>query len=109
MIINAYVIFDTKAEIYNKPFYFLNDKIALRAAQDLIDDPQTDVHKHPEDFMMFHIGTYEDETAHFKANDKQKCICRFHELEVKTTENPFPTPEITTTTVSEPPVKLKEA
>lgn len=80
MKINAYVIFDAPAQIYNKPFYFLNDQIAERAMGDLINDASTDIANHPADFTLWNIGTYDDTTAQFESNDKPKLICRAHEL-----------------------------
>ena len=76
----AFVIFDSKAKIYNKPFYFVNTQTALRAAQDLVLDTTTEISAHPGDYAMFHIGVYDDETAQFEPWDKHDCICRFHEL-----------------------------
>ena len=80
MITQMYVIFDSKAQCYNKPFSLLNDEVALRAATDLRNSPDTEPNRHPEDFSMFHIGSYDDTTAHFKPADIQNCIIRFHEI-----------------------------
>lgn len=80
MLINAYVIFDKKAAVYNKPFYLLNDEIALRSASDLLQDNNTDIARHPEDFILFKIGTYDDTTAILKQTSSPETICNFHEL-----------------------------
>ena len=82
MKINAYVIFDKIAMLYNKPFYFINDQIAHRAALDLMSDPTCDIAKHPTDFTMFHIGDYEDTTAQFNQLDTPRVICHFHEIQI---------------------------
>lgn len=82
MITNLYVIYDKAANFYNKPFAQINEQIALRSAYDLLEDPRTDVHKSPEDFTMFWLGTYDDETAQIHCHDTEhrKVVCRFHEL-----------------------------
>ncbi|AXH74012.1 MAG: nonstructural protein [Microviridae sp.] len=68
MQVNMYVIYDTKAKFYNKPFFMQNDQIAQRAFTDLANDPQTDICKHPTDFQLYKVGTYEDATATITSN-----------------------------------------
>lgn len=68
MKVNMYVIFDTKAKFYNKPFYLQNDNVALRAFTDLANDETTDVFKHPTDFQLYKVGTYDDVTATIVSN-----------------------------------------
>lgn len=80
MITNIYTIYDTKAKIYNKPFYIINDDVALRTALDLVNDQKSDVSKHPEDFIMYRIGQYEDTTAVFDLNEHADIICHFNQL-----------------------------
>lgn len=80
MINQMYVVYDSKAQIYNKPFYFINHQVAIRAARELLGDPNTEITKHPRDFTMFHIGEYDDETAHVKPSKIMEPIVRFHEL-----------------------------
>lgn len=81
MKMQMYVIYDSKACIYNKPFYLINDQVALRSANDLVIDKTNEIGKHPEDFTMFCIGTYDDESANIKTLEKFDVICRFHELQ----------------------------
>lgn len=81
MIINIYTIFDDKAKIYNKPFYMHNDAVALRALTDLADDPNTDVHKHPEDFVLFKLGTFDDVSGKFDLIEKEVML-RASEIDV---------------------------
>lgn len=77
---NAYVIFDSAAQIYNKPFYFVNDNVALRAAYDLRADTSTEVSTHPEDFSLWFIGSFDDTTATFELATHKKRLVSFHEL-----------------------------
>lgn len=100
-----YVIFDSAAGLYNKPFPMQNNDVALRAAQDLVNDPASECSKHPEDFSMWKIGDYDDTTADFPQHTHE-LIARFHELpranplaqmlQANNTDIPnkkFPTPE----------------
>lgn len=82
MIKNVYVIYDSQAEFYNQPFFLINDEIALRSALDLRNDPGTEIGRHPQDFTMFKIGTYDDTTAVLDTDQAREVICRFHELPI---------------------------
>jgi hypothetical protein len=75
-----YVIYDSKAKVYNKPFFMLNDSIAIRAVTDLANDLSTDVGRHPEDFILFSIGEYDDESATLDPIPPQ-VLARAHELQ----------------------------
>ena len=74
-----YVIFDEAAQVYNKPFHLINEQVALRTAITLRNDPQSEICKHPSDYSMHYLGTYDDTTAEFVL-EKRRCVVRFHEL-----------------------------
>lgn len=60
MQLNAYSIYDNKAFAYGVPFFAATDGSAVRSFQDLANDAQTMVGRHPRDFSLFHVGTYDD-------------------------------------------------
>lgn len=66
---NIYTIFDTKAEIYNQPFYANNNNHAIRMVGDALGDPNHDFAKHPEDFLLFHIGEFDQDNGTLTADD----------------------------------------
>lgn len=98
MKINMYVIFDKAAKMYNKPFYLLNEQIALRSAVDLLSTPGTDIYNNPEDFAMFKLGEYDDENATITNDPDMPLVCRFHELapNIRIVSNPLATDELET-------------
>jgi len=83
MITNLYSIYDSKSETYSKPFHMHNDSVALRNCTDLASDPNTEVAKHPEDFTLFLIGEWDDNTCEFDIRETPKNILRFHELQLE--------------------------
>ncbi len=83
MIVNLYCIFDDKAKMYNKPFAFVNDQVATRAAMDILTDGDSEIRNYPTDFSMFKLGTYDDTTAQIDYN--MELLLRFNELTVPTT------------------------
>ncbi|AXL14623.1 nonstructural protein [Microviridae sp.] len=80
MKLNMYVIYDAKAEVYNKPFYLLNDDVARRSAEQLMQDGNTDIARHPEDFTMFKLGTFDDTACMFDFLDSRIPVINFIEL-----------------------------
>ncbi|AXL15235.1 nonstructural protein [Microviridae sp.] len=78
---NMYTIYDNKAKVYNKPFYMLNNAVAERTALDLLADPNSELARHPEDFVMFFLGSYDDLKATFKLEKSPVPLFRFHELQ----------------------------
>ena len=63
MIHKIYAIFDSKAEAYSLPFYYQHEGQALRTVIDWLNDPNTPYAKHPEDYTLFDLGTYDENTG----------------------------------------------
>lgn len=80
-----FVIYDNKARAYNKPFYMLNADCAVRTFRDLANDPASEISKNPEDYSMFHIGTYDDENATCEMHPSPLHVANAHEI-----QNPLP-------------------
>lgn len=62
-----FTIRDIKADAYNTPFFFTTEGQALRAFQDLCNDQQSTINKHPEDYALYFTGTFETTTGDFEA------------------------------------------
>lgn len=60
MKLNAYSIFDNKALTYHPPFFTHTDGAAVRMVQDLANDTNTQVGRHPGDYVLYYVGTYDD-------------------------------------------------
>lgn len=63
MILNVYAVFDKKLGNYATPFFMKNHGLALRAFGDLVMDPSTTVSRHAEDFSLYYLGAFDDETG----------------------------------------------
>lgn len=66
MIHKVFTIYDDKAEMYLPPFCFKTAGQATRAFMESCNDPQHQFNKHPEDFTLFELGTYDDDNARFE-------------------------------------------
>lgn len=80
MIHRMFIIYDKKAGIYNKPFFFVNEHVAQRAAQELIDNGDSQIAQHPEDFTMFEIGEYDDVEGKITEWTNKLPLVEFHHL-----------------------------
>lgn len=63
MKMKIYSIYDDKAEIYNRPWFQVNEATARRTCQDLLGRQDTEFGNHPEDFVLFELGEYDDQTG----------------------------------------------
>lgn len=65
----AVAVRDSAAGAYNRPFFVPAAGMALRSFEDETNraDPQNPMHAHPEDFELYHIGFFDEETASLTA------------------------------------------
>lgn len=63
MKLRIYSIYDSKAEAYMNPFFMRNDGEALRGFMDGIENSDTPFHKWPQDYTLFHVGHWDDESG----------------------------------------------
>lgn len=58
-----FAVFDTKALCYTTPFFMSSVGAALRMFGDAVNDEQTSLCKHPTDFVLHHIGYFDDNSG----------------------------------------------
>ncbi len=59
----AFTIYDTKTESFSNPFFAPTQGAAIRIFSDSASDPATLLNKHPQDFQLYEIGSWNDNTA----------------------------------------------
>lgn len=59
MNLRIFVIRDIKADAFATPFFQATQGQALRAFADLANDKQTTVGQHPEDYVLYFLGTFD--------------------------------------------------
>lgn len=57
---NIYTIYDVKANAYLTPFFLPTDGMATRTFSDCANDNEHQFGKHPEDYILWKIATYDD-------------------------------------------------
>lgn len=60
MITNAYTIYDRKALHHHTPFFAVADGAAVRSLMDLVNDPNTTIGRHPGDYVLYRVGSFDD-------------------------------------------------
>jgi len=63
MLLNIYSIFDTAAAIYQRPFTAKSHGEVTRSFKDVCTDADHEIGKHPEDYTLFCLGTFNDGTG----------------------------------------------
>lgn len=63
MELKAFSIRDQKAEVFNTPFFQKTHGEAERAFRELLSDPKSMPSKYPDDYDLYFIGTYNDQTG----------------------------------------------
>lgn len=59
----AYTLHDVKALTYSPPFFTTNDMVAKRMVSDLVQDNNTLVGRHPADYKLYKVGTFDEGNA----------------------------------------------
>jgi len=70
MLTKAFSILDTKADLFSPPFFFATTGQAVRAFKDLANDGQSSISRHPGDYRLFCVGTFDDSTGRVSPLDQ---------------------------------------
>jgi hypothetical protein len=63
MNLEIFSVFDRKAKAFIPPFFLPNRNMALRVFTDSVNDPEHQFHAHPEDYSLFHLGDFDQESG----------------------------------------------
>lgn len=65
MQLNVYAVYDRAALAFMQPMFLQADGVAQRAFMEALSDPQTQFCKHPMDYKMMRIATWDDASGLF--------------------------------------------
>jgi len=63
MLLETVTIYDLKSKVYSQPVHVSHVAAGVRAFGDAVNEKSSQYNKHPEDYIMFHIGTFDDQTG----------------------------------------------
>lgn len=76
MLLKAYSIRDSKADVFNTPFYQKTHGEAERTFQQLAKDEKSTICKYPDDFDLYYLGEYDDQTGKMESLDSPQHIVK---------------------------------
>jgi len=65
-MLKVYAVFDVKAASYGSPMFLASNGIALRTFGEVCLNPESPLHKYPEDFSLYEIGSYDPASGELK-------------------------------------------
>lgn len=71
---------DKKAAAFSPIFVHPTIGLAEREITDLANNPDSTLHKHPDDYTLFAIGQYDDALAQLKSYDQPQFIAEVADL-----------------------------
>ena len=61
-----FTVYDKKAKSYLPPFYMQSTGQAMRTFEDTVNDKEHAFGKHPEDYVIFEVGSFDDQNCTFE-------------------------------------------
>lgn len=58
-----FVVFDSKAEAWGKPFFLQSVGLAKRGFTEAANDASSEICKYAEDFSLWQLGTFDEQTG----------------------------------------------
>ena len=74
-----YAVRDKAVEAFMRPFFFQSDGQALRAFIDDVQNADSPIARHPEDYALFRLGVVDCHDGSMSP-EEPKCLARAHEL-----------------------------
>lgn len=76
MVLKVFSIRDQKAEVFNTPFYKKTHGEAERDFRSVVNDEKSSLNKYPEDFDLYYLGEYCDNSGTFKSVDTPQHVIK---------------------------------
>lgn len=76
-ILSAVAVRDEALQAFNRPFFVNTLGMAIRSFEDECnrDAPDNPMVKHPKDFSLWHVGSYDEDTGRMVALDVPVRLC----------------------------------
>lgn len=69
-----FTVFDTKAETFMPPFFVPSRGLAIRAFEDCINSDDHHFGKHPADYTLFYLGSFNTDVGRFELEDTKQSV-----------------------------------
>lgn len=62
----VFSIYDSKVALFSSPFFMRSAAEAVRAFTDTVNNPDTTIHRHPDDYTLFKLGEFDADAGTFE-------------------------------------------
>lgn len=76
----VFAVFDKKTAAYMQPIFQMSRGQALRSFMDTVEQKDSLFCKHPGDFALYELGTYDDESGKLASWDPPVFVCEAADL-----------------------------
>lgn len=76
MIYVVMSIRDNAVAAFNRPFFVQHVGMAVRSFKDEVNSAESPMAKHPEDFLLFELGTFDEETGKMQNLEAPRQVMR---------------------------------
>ncbi|AXH76199.1 MAG: nonstructural protein [Microviridae sp.] len=78
MIMEMCALFDAATHMYGRPFFVVHTAQAVRGFRDAIlkGERDDDVAKHPDDFSLYYLGRFDDNSGRFELLQDHQLLAR---------------------------------
>lgn len=75
-------VWDSAVQAYARPMYMQSVGQAIRSFGDEVNRKAEDnlLNKHPDDYELHNLGTWDDESGYHVTNDETRCVARAKDL-----------------------------
>jgi len=95
MKVAVFSIFDKKSGLFSMPFFLTNANLALRSFGDAVLDSTTGISKHPEDYQLFQLSEFDDNSGRFTCDADTRPQFLAHAVDFLPPETPITPTKIT--------------
>ena len=75
-------VYDKATAAYMRPFTMQSVGQAMRQFSDELENEQSPIAQHPEDYSLFQLATFTDHDGNIEPNEP-KCLARAHEIKAQ--------------------------
>lgn len=73
-IYKVFSVFDSKAEAYMEPVTYTTKGVAIRVIQNTLKNEKSEFALHPNDYTLFELGEFCDDTGTITVHSKPVCL-----------------------------------
>lgn len=83
MRLTVVAIRDSAVDAFMRPFFVPSTAVAVRSFRDEVANPESPMQKHPEDYALFHVGFFDEDSGKFENCPVPIQLARAQDMEVR--------------------------